>query len=191
MTNTEDIIKAVADQAKNQDDEKKEEIIQLVVFSLDNEEYAVEIKDLQEIIKRPEITPVPGTPEFIKGIFNLRGKIIVVLDLENRFNLIRSTVPSREGNIIIAEINSNSFGIIVDKVTEIINIPISTIQQTPAMATSKIQTDYLKGVVVLSKTISKELKNHESENSRLIILLDLPKMLQEKELMSLQKLTSK
>ena len=183
MTNQEEIIKMVAGQSKTQQT-KTEDFVQLVVFSLDNEEHAVEIKDLQEIIKLPDITPIPGTPEFIRGIFNLRGKIIVVLDLEKRFGLVRQT-ENHEGNIIIAEVNNNNFGIIVDKVTEIINVPLSNIQQTPTLSTSKIQTDYLKGVVVLEKK-SKTGDNETSEtDSRLIILLYLPKMLSEKELMSL------
>lgn len=184
MTQQEDIIRSVASQNKGQKTQI-EDSVQLVVFDLDNEEHAVEIKDLQEIIKLPDITPIPGTPDFIRGIFNLRGKIIVVVDLEKRFGLTRQS-DSHEGNIIITEVNGNSFGLIVDRVTEIINVPLSTIQQTPTLSTSKIQTDYLKGVVVLEK--KSKGNNGESahkNDSRLIILLDLPKMLQEKELMSL------
>lgn len=183
MTQQEDIIKSVAEQNKSQKDQI-EDSVQLVVFDLDNEEHAVEIKDLQEIIKLPEITPIPGTPDFIRGIFNLRGKIIVVVDLEKRFGLTRQS-DSHEGNIIITEVSGNSFGLIVDRVTEIINVPLSTIQQTPTLSTSKIQTDYLKGVVVLEKKNKDSGIDAAKNDSRLIILLDLPKMLQEKELLSL------
>lgn len=183
MTNQDEIIKSVAQQNQSQN-KAVENFVQLVVFDLDNEEHAVEIKDLQEIIKLPEITPIPGTPDFIRGIFNLRGKIIVVLDLEKRFGLKRQN-EIIGGNIIITEVNSNSFGIIVDKVTEIINVPLSTIQQTPTLAASKIHTDYLKGVVVLEKRDKNTDLESDKTNSRLIILLDLPKMLQEDELMSL------
>lgn len=191
MTNQDEIIKSVAKQDEGQND-KVEDFLQLVVFNLDNEEHAVEIKDLQEIIKLPDITPIPGTPDFIRGIFNLRGKIIVVLDLEKKFGLIRQT-KNKEGNIIITEVGGSSFGVIVDKVTEIINVPLSAIQQTPALSTSKIETDYLKGVVVIEKK-DKNVDNDESVekestkiDSRLIILLDLPKMLQEKELLKLSE----
>lgn len=182
MTNQEEIIKSVAQQNQRQNN-IVEDSVQLVVFDLDNEEHAVEIKDLQEIIKLPEITPIPGTPDFIRGIFNLRGKIVVVLDLEKRFGLTRQT-ESHSGNIIITEVNGNSFGLIVDKVTEIINVPLSTIQQTPTLSASKIQADYLKGVVVLEKKEKTAESESNKTDSRLIILLDLPKMLQEKELMS-------
>lgn len=178
-----EVIKNVAQRGKAQD-RKAEESIQLVVFELDKEEYAVEIKDLQEIIRIPEITPVPNAPEFIPGIFNLRGRIVVVVDLEKRFSLKREH-DINEGNIIIVEVETNSYGVVVDKVTEIKNVPISMIQPTPTLASSKIHDDYLKGVVVIE---SQQANNGESSTeSRLIILLDLSKMLQEKELMSLGK----
>jgi purine-binding chemotaxis protein CheW len=170
--------------------EKRDEYIQLVVFELDTEEYAVEIKDLQEIIKIPDITPIPNTPLFIRGIFNLRGKIIVVIDLERRFNLVRERAVA-EGNIIVAEVNENSFGIVVDKVSEIINVSKSSIQPTPALATFKIQAEYLKGVVVIDRNNDKdrhaEKGEKEEKESRLIIFLDMHKMLQEKELMSISQ----
>lgn len=191
MPNTEEIIKNVANKEKTGQKEV-ESYMQLVVFDLDQEEYAVEIKDLQEIIKIPDITPIPNTPVFIRGIFNLRGKIIVVIDLEKRFNLTRDE-GVKEGNIIVAEVNENSFGIIVDKVTEIINVPTSAIQQTPAITSSKIHAEYLKGVVVIEnneksiKVGGESAETQKDDSSRLIILLNLPKMLQEKELLSLGK----
>ena len=194
MANIQDIVKNVSEQAKS-DHGVVDEYIQLVVFNLDNEEYAVEIKDLQEIIKIPEITPIPGAANFIRGIFNLRGKIVVVLDLESRFALERQE-GKVDGNIIIATVENNSFGITVDKVSEIIHVGRSVIQPTPTLSTSKINSDYIKGVVVLSKTGKTKQKevnveiNSDNQNlnqSRLIILLDLPKMLSEKELMSIQE----
>lgn len=192
MPNTEEIIKEVAQKEESRD-KKIEETIQLVVFELDKEEYGVEIVELQEIIRMPEITPVPNSPQFIKGIFNLRGKIIVVVDLEKRFHLVRENAGGA-GNIIIAEVDKNNFGVIVDKVTEILNIPKSNIQKTPALVSSKIEAEYLKGVVVIEKGSDngREKSDNREDNdvrnsSRLIILLDLPKLLQEKELLSLGK----
>jgi purine-binding chemotaxis protein CheW len=184
----EQIVKKVADQDRSSQ-EKAQETVQLVVFELDTEEYGVEITDLQEIIRIPDITPIPNAPSFIPGIFNLRGKIIVVVDLENRFNLVRDNQEKKaEGNIVITEVGGNSYGIIVDQVSEIINASKDSIQATPELVSSKIHSDYLKGVVVLAKngewTSNKDAK---SNNSRLIILLDLHKMLQERELLSLGK----
>jgi purine-binding chemotaxis protein CheW len=184
--NIQDIVSNIV---KSSQDDKKEkvDVIQLVVFSLDNEEYAVPISDLLEIIKIPEITHVPNTPEFITGISNLRGKIVVVLDLEKRFEL-KHTSKKKPQHLIIAEVNQNTFGIAVDMVTEVIQIPASLIQETPNVISSKIHSEYLKGVVVLSnKNNEKEdaADVEKQEQSRLLILLDLPKMLQEKELLAI------
>jgi len=185
-------------------EKKPEELIQLVVFELDDEEYAVQITDLREIIKIPEITPIPNTPEFIRGILNLRGKIVVAVDLEKRFHLVRENKKAPR-HIIIAEVNENVFGVIVDEVAEILRVPVVNIQRTPALVSSKIHADYLKGVVVLDvedstetlteekcKEILEKRKIIESQEgamaereSRLLILLDLPKMLQEKELLEI------
>lgn len=194
-----DIKKIVAEVARQSEstEEKPEEFIQLVVFELDKEEYAVNITDLREIIKIPEITPIPNAPEFIRGILNLRGKIVVVVDLEKRFNLVRENKVEPK-HIIIAEVDENIFGVIVDKVTEILRVPISAIHPTPALVSAKIHQDYLKGVVVLyekegPKKLTKEeceaflaeLKSEKGRKSRarLLILLDLPKLLSEKELL--------
>lgn len=173
---------------ENKENEKKdknqEENIQLVVFELDKEEYAVDIKDLHEIATIPEITPIPNSPNFIRGIINLRGKIIVILDLEKRFNLEREFELKEEGNIIVTEMDKNNFGVVVDKVREIIRVPLSKIQETPTLVSSKINSEYLNGVVVIDKDTKRESENSEEDN-RLIILLDFHKMLKEKELLSI------
>lgn len=171
-------------------EQKVEELIQLVVFELDNEEYAVPIEDLREIIRIPEIAPVPNAPDFIRGILNLRGTIVVVVDLEKRFNLVREG-KAPASHIIITEVSDSTFGLIVDKVSEVLRIPVSKIQPTPSLVSSKIHAEYLKGVGVLEEINEVETKEKEKdsakigagEKSRLIIILDLPKMLAEEELL--------
>ncbi len=185
-------------------EKKPEELVQLVVFELDDEEYAVQITDLREIIRIPEITPIPNTPEFIRGILNLRGKIVVAVDLEKRFHLVRENKKAPR-HIIIAEVNENIFGVIVDEVAEILRVSVASVQKTPALVSSKIHADYLKGVVVLDVEDGTETLTEEKckeilekraaaglqggaaaeKKSRLLILLDLPKMLQEKELLEI------
>lgn len=166
-------------------EESQEKNLQFIVFELDKEEYAVAITDLQEIIRMPDITPIPNSPEFITGISNLRGRIIIVIDLEKRFDLKRDNEKVDEGNIIITEINDNNYGVIVDEVKEIINIKPDSIQATPDLISTKIHADYLKGVIIGDEQAGKEINN--DEDSRLIILLDLSKMLQEKELLSISE----
>jgi purine-binding chemotaxis protein CheW len=187
-----DIVSSVAS-ATEEEKKKAVDYTQLVIFELDDEEYAVAIEELQEIIKIPEITPIPNAPEFIRGILNLRGKIVVVVDLEKRFHLERSK-PSEPMHITVAEVGGNTFGIIVDQVTEVIRVPISLIQPTPSLVSSKIGSEYLKGVIVLEgdvvagsddeKTAQTPAKKVET---RLLILLDVPKMLQEEEFLNVER----
>lgn len=176
----------------NRTEQKADELVQLVVFELDNEEYAVNITDIKEIIKTPDITPIPNAPYYISGIVNLRGKIAVVIDLEKRFALNRE-VKNEAEHIIVTDVGESTFGVIVDKVSEVINVPVSSIKPSPSLVSTKIKTDYIKGVVVLQKDKNEDssmrAENDDAElkdaDSRLLILLDLPKMLAEEELMSL------
>lgn len=179
------------------------ELVQLVVFTLDNEEYAVPITDLQEIIKVPEVTPVPNSPSFVKGILNLRGKIVVVIDLEDRFQLTREGKEASK-HIIITEIENASFGVVVDEVIEVLTIAKSSIQPTPTLMSSRIHTEYLSGVVVLSgsekkgieknqrekKVTNSEAENtaQEGNNSRLLILINLAKILAHEELSEMKEI---
>ncbi|MFH2062871.1 MAG: chemotaxis protein CheW [bacterium] len=207
------VVAEVAAQAR-QGKKKVEDTFQIVVFTLDGEEYGVPITDIQEIIRVSEVTPIPGAPDFILGILNLRGRIVVVVDLEKRFGLER-TDDSASQHIIISEVAESTFGVVVDQVSEVLRIPVSRVQPTPAVVSSKIHTDYLNGVVVMEaegpqekaaepvqeepdkeekkpaakpKKVAlkkKEKEDSDSAASRLIVLIDLPKMLQEKDLLSL------
>lgn len=179
-----DVINSVA-KDKQSEEKKVDETFQLVVFGLDAEEYGVAITDLREIIKVQEITPIPNSPEFIRGILNLRGKIVVVVDLEKRFDLKRDT-PITAQHIIVTELGDSTFGILVDKVTEVLRVPISKIQATPSLVSAKIQVDYLKGVVVLTPETKSE-NQPVTQTSRLILLIDLPKLLNESELLKLDQ----
>ena len=174
------ISQAASERGKGQ---KAETLVQLVVFELDKEEYAVPIEDLREIIRIPEIAPVPNSPEFIRGILNLRGTIVVVIDLEKRFHLVREGKTPPE-HIVITEVSGSTFGVVVDRVSEVLRVPVSKIQPTPSLVSSKIHAEYLKGVVVLEEA---QKVATETAKSRLLILLDLPKMLQEDELLNVTK----
>jgi purine-binding chemotaxis protein CheW len=177
------------------------ETTQLVTFELDQEEYASHITDLREIITVSEVVPVPGAPRFIRGILNLRGQIVVVIDLEERFQLQREhhTPPK---HIVVVEVGENVFGLIVDEVTGVLRVPTSTIKDAPQLISTKIHSEYLAGVVVLEdepRTNKKQKPLHTKEDghivveeevlaqvgngARLILLLDVPKLLSEGELM--------
>jgi len=157
---------------------KKEvhDLVQVVVFILDGEEYALKITDLREIIKIPEITHIPNAPEFIRGIFNLRGKIVVIVDLEKRFHFTRNNKNDPK-HIVITEVGGNDFGVIVDEVKEVLRVPIENIKQTPELVSAKVHAEYLSGVIVF--------EGKEKESSRIVVMLDLPKLLEDKELLEL------
>lgn len=164
MDKIEEIVKKIAGQdvAENRTIEKSE---QLVVFILDGREYAVEITSLLEIIRIPLITPLPVTTKAIAGVFNLRGKIIVVFDPIKRFEIVRQS-EEKAVNILVIEAGNNTFGVLVDGVKGIINVPLSTIDRTEVLPDHKIDSAYIAGGVVVHPT-------------RLIVLLDLPKILSE------------
>lgn len=177
---TKQVIREVAAEAGRKE-EKAVETKQMVTFELDKEEYASAIGDLREIIKIRDIVPIPGAPAFIAGILNVRGQIVVVVDLEKRFSLKREHAMTPL-HIIIAEVENTVFGILVDEVTGVLRVPISSIKPTPALITSKIHADYLKGVVVLEEGAS-EKPTETKKPARLLLVLDIPRMLSEKELL--------
>ena len=153
-----------------------EKLVQFVVFALSGEEYGVGILDVREIVKTSDITMVPNMPDFIKGIINLRGKIVVVIDLEKRFLLQREEEHTGK-HIIIVLAKENMFGLLVDEVTEVLRLPEDAIKPTPKLITEKIDSRYLKGVGTLS--------------SRLIMLLDIEMVLSEEELVKLSEVSGK
>lgn len=182
-------LKKIINQVAGKDEEEKkkaEEYVQMMVFELDGEEYAVPLTELQSVILISDITPIPNAPEFITGILNLRGKVVVVIDLEKRFDLVREN-KVKPKHIIVVEIQDNLYGVLVDEVREVLQIPKSSIRPTPDLVSTKIQADYLEGVIVLDEEKAESKKEGDEEHARLLIYLDLAKLLQEKELLQLGK----
>jgi len=138
---------------------------QLIVFRIEDEEFGIPIEAVQEIIKVGMITPIPDSPAFIQGLINVRGDIVAVINLKARF-----FISSDEGiakHIVIAKQPESLFGIMVDEVIEVLRIQEADIKPPPHLM-SQIHEDYVHGVLT-----------HEG---RLIILLDLSKILSEDEL---------
>ena len=138
------------------------DLLQLVIFQLGGEEFGVEIMKVQEIIRMPEITQIPQSPDFVEGVINLRGKIIVVVNLDKRFNLNQKETDDNS-RIIVVEIENNVVGMVVDSVNEVLRIPTSSVEPAPDLVLSQISRDYMKGVGKI--------------DDRLLILLDLAKVL--------------
>ncbi len=151
---------------KDKDSEIKDKEIQLVVFQLGNEEYGVDVSQVKEIIRMQKITKVPRSPEFVEGVINLRGQLITVIDLRKRFNITARDI-SDNTRIVVAEVKNNPVGMIVDSVSAVLRIPEKDIDPTPSAIATEIDADFLKGVGKVGE--------------RLIILLDLARVLTEGE----------
>ncbi|MCG8552706.1 MAG: chemotaxis protein CheW [Desulfobacterales bacterium] len=119
-----------------------------LTFSLESEEYGIGILKVKEIIGMLPITSVPRTPEFVKGVINLRGKVIPVIDLRSKFDM-KSISYNDRTCIIVVEIDAAQstvlIGIVVDTVSEVLNIKEDEIEETPAFGT-KLDTRYLLGM---------------------------------------------
>jgi purine-binding chemotaxis protein CheW len=140
---------------------------QLVLFSLGNEEYAISIIQVKEIIQYKGVTKLPNTPECMEGVITLRGKIIPVIDLARRLEL--ATAMGNDKRVLIIETTGREIGIVVDEVTEVIRLQDSAIEPPP-MSTGN---DYVRGI--------------GKEGNRLLILLDVDKLFGEGEMQELQK----
>lgn len=146
---------------------KHDELIQLVSFMLANEEYGVEVLKVREIIRMPTITKMPNVPQHVEGIINLRGKVIPIISMRRRFNLMESE-DSSQTRIIIMDVAGTLTGFIVDAVSEVIRIHSSEIQPPPSMVMSGgIGQEFITGVF-----------NHAE---RLLIIMDIDRMFSDDE----------
>lgn len=152
---------------------KEKEVLQLVTFRLGQEEFSLDILKVQEIIRHMELTRVPRTPDFVEGVINLRGRVIPVLDLRKRFGLPDAEDTSAT-RIIVVEVSGVTVGLKVDGVSEVLRINADTVEPPPALVTN-IESDYIKGVGKL--------------DNRLLILLDVSKILSRSEKDALGKVT--
>lgn len=120
---------------------------QIFVFNLSGEEYAVKVENVDEIIRadQKEFTNVPNVPDFIKGIINVRGQVVPIMDLESKFNL----KETEKQFIVIVEIEDSSIGIIVENVQEVVRIKNSNFKEAPEVLEEKINADYIRNVAVL------------------------------------------
>lgn len=146
-----------------------------LTFSLAGEEYGIGILKVREIIGMMPITPVPLAPEFLKGVINLRGKVIPVVDLRRKFGMEEAQVSERTC-IIVVEINGSSshipMGIVVDAVSEVLNVKSSDIEQTPNLG-GNLRADYILGIGKMDGGIK--------------ILLDIDRVLNTQEILAVQK----
>ena len=136
--------------------------LHIVGFQVGRETYGVPIATLHEIVRVPEITAVPDAPDYMEGVINLRGKIVSVIDLRKRFGE-KTITPRRENRILVVEHKGRLSGLIVDSATEVLKIPSSDVEASPA----GFEEGNLNCVSGLAKY-----------GGRLIVLLEMTKLLE-------------
>lgn len=137
------------------------ELIQLVSFSLNDQEYGVEVTKVREIIRMTGITSMPNSPPHVDGIINLRGKVIPIVSLRRRFNLMDAE-NSNMTRIIVMDMCGELTGFVVDAVSEVIRVSDHDIQPPPSVSSTGDEQDCITGVVKRAE--------------RLMVLMDLDRM---------------
>ena len=148
-----------------------EKDLQVVGFRIGNETFGVRIASVREIVRVPEITSVPSAPETVEGVINLRGKIIPVMDLRKRFGHV-DIQPDKKNRILVVELQNKLIGLIVNAASEVLKIPPSDIE-APGSVFAEGESSYVTGVGKLK--------------GRLIILLDVSKLLHQQEVKKLEE----
>ena len=150
----------VLDTAATQD-----EVLQWVTYRLDQETYGINVMQVQEVLRYSEIAPVPGAPDYVLGIINLRGNVVTVIDTRARFGLIPGEITDNT-RVVIIESEEQVVGILVDSVAEVVYLKASEIDSAPNVGTEE-SAKFIQGV-----------SNRDGE---LLILVDLNKLLTEDE----------
>ncbi len=140
-------------------------IFQYVTFRLDEETYGINVMQIQEVLRYTEIAPVPGAPDYVLGIINLRGNVVTVIDTRKRFGLSESEV-SDHTRIVVLEIEGQVVGVLVDSVAEVVYLKQSEVETAPNVGNDE-SARFIQGVC--------------NKNGELIILVEFEKMLSEDE----------
>jgi purine-binding chemotaxis protein CheW len=161
---------------KNRREAAVEPVVHLIVFKLGEEEYGIRIEQVKEVTITPEITRMPKTPSIIKGVANIRGDIIAIMDLEERFQ-IRTAKPdpgsSRHTYTLALEARDYTIGLIVRDVPQSLTLPVSKLDKTPAFIQDiNINENFIEGIGKIE--------------GRLIIVLDILRILSAEEVQQLK-----
>ncbi len=146
---------------------------QLILFKVAGESFGVDIALVKEIVPYQDITPVPDSYDFVEGIINLRGKIVTVIDMRRRLHVALSSPREKTTRIIILELDNKLMGIIVDAASEVVRVASESIGPPPELI-SEAGAGYITGVV--------------KHNDRLVVLLDLHRILSAQEIGKLDEL---
>uniref|UniRef100_UPI003F585ACD chemotaxis protein CheW n=1 Tax=Vibrio cholerae TaxID=666 RepID=UPI003F585ACD len=145
--------------------EKSNDDTQWVTFQLEEETYGINVMQVREVLRYTEIAPVPGAPDYVLGIINLRGNVVTVIDTRSRFGLMQGEITDNT-RIIVIESERQVIGILVDSVAEVVYLRSSEIDSTPSVGTDE-SSKFIQGV--------------SNRDGKLLILVDLNKFLTDEE----------
>lgn len=148
--------------AKKSDDNP---VLRWVTFRLENEKYGINVMQVQEVLRVTEIAPVPGAPDYVLGIINLRGNVVTVIDTRRRFGL-QSKDLDDASRIVIIEADEQVVGILVDSVAEVVDLRLSEIESAPNVGTEE-SAKFIQGVA--------------SQEGELLIIIDLNRLLTDEQ----------
>lgn len=151
--------------SNNSENGSDDEIFQRVTFQLENETYGINVMQVQEILRYSEIAAVPGAPDYVLGIINLRGNVVTVIDTRSRFGLMPADITDNS-RIVIIEAEKQVIGILVDSVAEVVYLKKSEIEVAPHVGTEE-SSQFIQGVT--------------NRDDGLLILVDLNKLLSDDE----------
>jgi purine-binding chemotaxis protein CheW len=123
--------------------------LQLVTFQLGNEKYGIDIMEVKEIVRNQEVRPIPNAPAWVQGLLNLRGKIIPIIDLHERFQITKLTADEEDmdpGGVMVITVGGRELGIVIDRILRVLSIDSSDLQPPPQML-SGIGSEYIQNVV--------------------------------------------
>lgn len=155
----------MASQSGQKNQGQDDQVLQYVTFRLDDETYGIGVMQIQEVLRHTEIAAVPGAPDYVLGIINLRGNVVTVIDTRRRFGLADQEVTDAT-RIVVMESSNQVMGILVDSVAEVVYLKTSEIETAPNVGNEE-SAKFIQGVC--------------NKNGELIILVEFDKMLTDHE----------
>lgn len=168
----------MAEIANKQAETTSQRNLQIVVFKLGQEEYGLRIDQIKEVVITPNITKMPQTPSYVKGVANIRGNVIAIFDLEDRFNLQRNEIAGNSKRYtLVVESEDFKMGLLVNEVPNTISVNASDLDESVGIISdANAEVNYIKGII---KT-----------GQRLIILIDIFKVIDQDMTSTLKKATA-
>ncbi len=151
---------------------RDDQVLQWVTFNLDGETYGVNVMQVREVLRYTEIAAVPGAPDYVLGIINLRGNVVTVIDTRQRFALEPGEITDNT-RIVVIEADKHVMGILVDSVAEVVYLRLSEIEKAPSVGNEE-SSRFIQGVC--------------HKNNELLILIELNKLLTEGEWSDLEQI---